>query len=88
MNRIDRRDEIAGSDIEKLFNCAVDARIPERLFFAASRGHARPAGGCHIRSWAKPIEALAGKLTAPSVGRRAARNLEAWRRARRNCPYA
>lgn len=32
MNRIDRRDEIAGSDIERLFNCAVDARIPNDYF--------------------------------------------------------
>ena len=28
INRINRRDEIAGSDIERLFNCAVDVRIP------------------------------------------------------------
>ena len=32
MNRIDRRDEIAGSDIERLFNCAIDARIPNDYF--------------------------------------------------------
>lgn len=32
MNRIDRRDEIAGSDIERLFKCAIDARIPNDYF--------------------------------------------------------
>jgi pilus assembly protein CpaE len=32
MNRIDKRDEIAGSDIERLFNCAIDARIPNDYF--------------------------------------------------------
>jgi pilus assembly protein CpaE len=32
MNRIDRRDEIAGSDIERLFNCSIDARIPNDYF--------------------------------------------------------
>jgi pilus assembly protein CpaE len=32
MNRIDRRDEIAGSDIERLFNCAIHARIPNDYF--------------------------------------------------------
>lgn len=32
MNRIDRRDEIAGSDIERLFNCTIDARIPNDYF--------------------------------------------------------
>src|SRR6202046_2793928 len=32
INRIDRRDEIAGSDIERLFNCAIDARIPNDYF--------------------------------------------------------
>jgi len=32
INRINRRDEIAGSDIERLFNCGVDARIPNDYF--------------------------------------------------------
>jgi pilus assembly protein CpaE len=32
MNRIDKRDEIAGSDIERLFNCTIDARIPNDYF--------------------------------------------------------
>jgi pilus assembly protein CpaE len=32
MNRMDRRGEIAGSDIERLFNCAIDARIPNDYF--------------------------------------------------------
>jgi pilus assembly protein CpaE len=32
MNRIDRRSEIAGSDIERLFSCAIDARIPNDYF--------------------------------------------------------
>lgn len=32
INRINKRDEIAGSDIERLFNCSVDARIPNDYF--------------------------------------------------------
>lgn len=32
MNKIDKRDEIAGSDIERLFNCGVNARIPKDYF--------------------------------------------------------
>jgi pilus assembly protein CpaE len=32
INRINRRDEITGSDIERLFNCSVNARIPNDHF--------------------------------------------------------
>jgi pilus assembly protein CpaE len=32
INRINRRDEITGSDIERLFNCTVNARIPNDHF--------------------------------------------------------
>jgi pilus assembly protein CpaE len=32
INRIQRRDEITGSDIERLFNCTVNARIPNDHF--------------------------------------------------------
>ena len=78
MNRIDRRDEIAGSDIERLFNCAIDARIPNDYFSlhrAVTLG--QPVDGhCEL---GKAIENLADRL---SGGRRtgsqtrAARGLE------------
>ncbi len=32
INRINRRDEISGSDIERLFNCTVNTRIPNDYF--------------------------------------------------------
>ncbi len=32
INRINRRDEISGSDIERLFNCTISTRIPNDYF--------------------------------------------------------
>jgi pilus assembly protein CpaE len=32
MNRVDKRDELGGSEIEKLFNCTVHSRIPNDYF--------------------------------------------------------
>ena len=32
MNRMNGRDELAGSDMERLFNCSIDARIPNDYF--------------------------------------------------------
>ena len=62
MNRIDRRDEIAGSDIERLFNCAIDARIPNDYFSlhrAVTLGQPVDAQ-CEL---GKAMESLAGRLS-------------------------
>jgi len=62
MNRIDRRDEIAGSDIERLFNCAIDARIPNDYFSlhrAVTLG--QPVDG--HSELGKAVENLAQRLT-------------------------
>jgi Flp pilus assembly CpaE family ATPase len=62
MNRIDRRDEIAGSDIERLFNCAIDARIPNDYFSlhrAVTLG--QPVDG--HSELGKAVENLAGRLS-------------------------
>jgi len=62
MNRIDRRDEIAGSDIERLFNCAIDARIPNDYFSlhrAVTLG--QPVDG--HSELGKAIENLANRLS-------------------------
>jgi len=61
MNRINRRDEIGGSDIERLFNCSIDARIPNDYFSlhrAVTLG--QPVDGhCEL---GKAIENLASRL--------------------------
>jgi len=66
INRINRRDEIAGSDIERLFNCAVDARIPNDYFSlhrAVTLG--QPVEGhCEL---GKAIESLARRLSGPGT---------------------
>ena len=73
INRINRRDEIAGSDIERLFNCAVDARIPNDYFSlhrAVTLG--QPVEGhCEL---GKAIENLARRLSGSGGrdGKRAA----------------
>jgi pilus assembly protein CpaE len=62
MNRIDRRDEIAGSDIERLFNCSIDARIPNDYFSlhrAVTLG--QPVDG--HSELGKAVESLAGRLS-------------------------
>lgn len=62
MNRINRRDEIGGSDIERLFNCSIDARIPNDYFSlhrAVTLG--QPVDGhCEL---GKAIEHLASRLS-------------------------
>jgi pilus assembly protein CpaE len=63
MNRIDRRDEIAGSDIERLFNCAIDARIPNDYFSlhrAVTLGQPVDAHS----ELGKAMERLAGRLSS------------------------
>jgi pilus assembly protein CpaE len=62
MNRINRRDEIAGSDIERLFKCAIDARIPNDYFSlhrAVTLGQPVDAH-CEL---GKAMESLAGRLS-------------------------
>jgi pilus assembly protein CpaE len=62
MNRINRRDEIGGSDIERLFNCAIDARIPNDYFSlhrAVTLGQPVDAH-CEL---GKAMESLAGRLS-------------------------
>jgi pilus assembly protein CpaE len=69
INRINRRDEIAGSDIERLFNCAVDARIPNDYFAlhrAVTLGQAVESH-CEL---GKAIEGLARRLAGGSAGAR------------------
>lgn len=69
INRINRRDEIAGSDIERLFNCAVDARIPNDYFSlhrAVTLG--QPVEGhCEL---GKAIETLARRISGNGVAER------------------
>lgn len=75
VNRINRRDEIGGSDIEKLFNCPVNSRIPNDYFSlhrAVTLG--QPVDGhCEL---GKAIENLAGRLagTAGPGRKRAAQS--------------
>lgn len=66
MNRINKRDEIAISDIEKLFNCAVHSRFPNDYFSlhrAVTLGQAVDAHS----ELGKAIEVLAAKLCAPNA---------------------
>jgi pilus assembly protein CpaE len=69
VNRINRRDEIAGSDIEKLFNCPVHSRIPNDYFSlhrAVTLG--QPVDGhCEL---GKAIEGLADRLSGNGVADR------------------
>jgi len=66
VNRVNKRDEIGGSDIEKLFNCSVNSRIPNDYFSlhrAVTLG--QPVDGhCEI---GKAIESLAGRLSGNTV---------------------
>jgi pilus assembly protein CpaE len=62
MNRVNKRDEIAVSDIEKLFNCAVHSRFPNDYFSlhrAVTLG--QPVDG--HSELGKAIETLAGRLS-------------------------
>ncbi|HYL74170.1 MAG TPA: P-loop NTPase [Bryobacteraceae bacterium] len=69
VNRINRHDEIAGSDIEKLFNCSVHSRIPNDYFSlhrAVTLG--QPVDGhCEL---GKAIEDLAGRLSGQGAQER------------------
>jgi pilus assembly protein CpaE len=76
VNRINKRDEIASSDIEKLFNCAVNARIPNDYFSlhrAVTLG--QPVDGhCEL---GKAIESLAIRLAGNGTRKSNAADLKA-----------
>jgi pilus assembly protein CpaE len=62
VNRVNKRDEIGGSDIEKLFNCSVNSRIPNDYFSlhrAVTLGQPVDGHG----ELGKAIEGLAGRLS-------------------------
>jgi pilus assembly protein CpaE len=62
VNRVNKRDEIGGSDIEKLFNCSVNSRIPNDYFSlhrAVTLGQPVDGHG----ELGKAIESLAGRLS-------------------------
>jgi len=62
VNRVNRRDDIGGSDIEKLFNCSVNSRIPNDYFSlhrAVTLGQPVDGHG----ELGKAIEGLAGRLS-------------------------
>jgi len=66
VNRIDKRDEINGADIEKLFNCSVHSRIPNDYFSlhrAVTLGQPVDGHG----ELGKAIENLADRLTGNGV---------------------
>jgi Flp pilus assembly CpaE family ATPase len=61
LNRAHKRDGIGGSDIEKIFNCSIHARLPNDYFSlhrAVTAGQALP-DDCDL---GKAIEGLAAKL--------------------------
>ncbi len=69
INRINRRDEIAGSDIERLFNCGVDARIPNDYFSL----HRAVTLGQPVESHCelgRAIESLARRLSGSTTNER------------------
>jgi pilus assembly protein CpaE len=76
VNRINKRDDIAVSDMEKLFNCSVHSRFPNDYFSvhrAVTLG--QPVDGhCEL---GKAIDTLAGRLTGHAVaGRKKAAEAE------------
>lgn len=78
INRINRHDDITGSDIERLFNCAVNARIPNDYFSlhrAVTLG--QPVDGhCEL---GKAIQGLAGHLSGKPGTDRKRSDLTDWR---------
>ncbi len=70
VNRVNKRDEIGGSDIEKLFNCSVNSRIPNDYFSlhrAVTLGQPVDGHG----ELGKAIEGLASRLSGvPSLDKK------------------
>jgi pilus assembly protein CpaE len=78
INRIQRRDEITGSDFERLFNCSVGARIPNDHFSlhrAVTLGQAVEGHS----DLGKAIQNLAGQLAGKSGSERKKTDLADWR---------
>ena len=78
INRIQRRDEITGSDFERLFNCSVSARIPNDHFSlhrAVTLG--QPVEG--HSDLGKAIQSLAVHLSGKSANDRRTTDLTDWR---------
>jgi len=78
INRIQRRDEISGSDFERLFNCSVGARIPNDHFSlhrAVTLG--QPVEG--HSDLGKAIQNLAGQLAGKSGNERKKTEMTDWR---------
>ncbi len=67
MNRMNRRDEIAGFDIERLFSCAIDARIPND-YFSLHRAVTLGQPVDQHSELGKAIENLAGRLASSRGG--------------------
>lgn len=80
INRVNRRDEIAKSDIDRLLNCAIDARIPNDYFSlhrAVTLG--QPVDGhCEL---GKAMEGLAARLAGPRRADRKTSGMTDWRMA-------
>lgn len=78
MNRINKRDEIAVSDIEKLFNCSVHSRFPND-FFSLHRAVTLGQAIDGHSELGKAVEGLAGKLSAGGAtsGKKAASDSKA-----------
>ena len=78
INRIQRRDEISGSDFERLFNCSVGARVPNDHFSlhrAVTLG--QPVEG--HSDLGKAIQNLAGQLAGKSGNERKKTEMTDWR---------
>src|SRR5579872_2525040 len=78
INRIQRRDEISGSDFERLFNCSVGARIPNDHFSlhrAVTLG--QPVEG--HSDLGKAIQNLAAQLAGKSGNERKKTEMTDWR---------
>ena len=78
MNRVSRRDEIAKSDIDRLLNCSIDARVPNDYFSlhrAVTLG--QPVDG-HSEI-GKAIEGFAGRLSGAVRTERKPSAVSEWR---------
>ncbi|MBZ5610925.1 MAG: AAA family ATPase [Acidobacteriia bacterium] len=78
INRINRRDEISGSDIERLFNCTVNTRIPNDYFSlhrAVTLG--QPVDG--HSELGKAMQGLAGQLSGRGGNERKRVDQADWR---------
>lgn len=77
INRVNRRDEIAKADIDRLLNCAIDARIPNDYFSlhrAVTLG--QPVDG--HSELGKAMDGLAGRLAGPGRGDHKASGMTDW----------